>query len=481
MSCRVLVLLFLIGSLSTAGPTALTVSPSPAARNLYRWQLLPGLLTQKPGDATEIYKKGSKVLREIEPDRQEFYKVSQEAEKLREGPLAEVDRKRVKEIVERYKKPLDLIAEAARCEQANWDFVTERLRKAGIGALLGEIQDVREIIPFLGLQARYYLLEDRPDEAVQVAATTLSLARQVNECPTLITHLVALAITHNACQILEDCVQHPKCPSLYGPLTDLPRPFITPRLGYEGERLACYATIPGLSKIVADPVGADLGPDYATKLVNLYRGLSDEPPPPADLQVLNRYFLGLTMEKKHAAAKEAMRAAGYDEKVIEKTPILNANLLHGLLQYEEALGRMAAAATLAYPQAQAQFDELRKKYPRRNQRGLSPDDAAFPLVRMLLPQGENILLGDLRLARRLEMLRVAEGLRQHAVQTGKWPDKLDVKVVPLPNDPATGKPFAFKREDNVAIIDAPKPKASARPADELSLRLTLRKPEEKNP
>jgi hypothetical protein len=467
--------------LSQPQPVTLTVTAASPPRNLYRWQLLPGLLVQKPGDAVEGYKKATATLHEIEPDRMAYNNLINELERLRTAPLADVDRKRVKEIVEKYKKGLDLIAEAARCEQVNWDPLIERIRKSGLAAALTEEQSLRNFLPFLAVQARHHLLEDRPEEAVQVAATTLSLARHANECPTLVCHFVALACAQVAFQTLQDCIQHPKCPSLYGSLTDLPRPFLSPRLGYEGERLWIYGSIPVLSKLVADPAGTEVDADTVEKLLKLYHGIVFEGPQNLEGKIVDRITLAAAMQKKHDAAKEAMRAAGYDEKVIEKTPILNAGLLHALLHLEEGLGRMAAAGMLPYPQAQVQFDEIHKKFPRKPP-PQGADETAYPLVRVFLPAGERVLLADLRSQRQQEMLRLAEGLRQHAAQTGKWPDKLDdVKVAPLPNDPATGKPFAYKREDNVAVIDAPLPNPGANKDHALTLRLTLRKPEEKKP
>lgn len=477
---RVVVLVLTLSPLVAAGPVTLTATPAPAPRNLYRWQLLPDLLTQKAGDAIEDYKKATAALKEVEPDREAFGVLSQELEKIRTAPLPDLDRKRVAELVAKFQKPLDLIHQAARREQVNWDFVTERLRKAGIGALLGEVQEVRDFLPWLALHARHHLLEGRPEEAVKVVGTVFSLARQVNECPTLIAHLVGIACAQIGLDLLQDCVQHPKCPSLYGPLTDLPRPFLTPRLAYEGERIAAIGTIPGLSKLVADPT-AELSNETVDLIVRVYNGLTrDEPGRPAT-RALDRVTLALAMQKKHDLARAALQAAGYDAAVIAKTPIRNAGLLHGLLQYEEVLGHMAAAALLPYPQARIQFVEIAKKYPERKP-SEAADDAAFPLVRIFLPHGSKILLSDLRLQRRLELLRAAEGLRQHAASAGKWPAKLDdVKIVPLPHDPATGKPFAYRIEKDVAILEAPLPQPDANKDHALEMRLTLRKAEEKKP
>jgi hypothetical protein len=472
--------LFLLVVLAQPEPSALVVTPSPPPRNLYRWQLLPGLLVQKPGDAVELYTKAQAALTEAEPDRKEFSKLEEELRKQRGTPWKDADRKRLKEIAEKFKKPLDLVHEAARREQANWDFAVDRLRKTGIVARLPEVEKMSEFLPLLVVRARLALLEDRVEEAVQVAATCLSLARQINECPTILAHTIAREHANAALDILTDCIQHPACPSLYGSLTDLPRSLLPAYRAYEGERIACYGTVPGLTKVVANPAGTELDADTTEKIIRLYRGLINDDPPRPEFQIVDRVTLGTAMQKKHDAAKEAMRAAGFDEETIKKTSPLNAGLLHAIYQYEEALGGMAAASMLPFPQARVQFEAIRKKFPRKAPNPLGPEVSALPLWLIFLPAGESVLMADLRLQQRLGLLRVAEGLRQHAAQAGKWPEKLaDVKVVPLPDDPATGKPFAYTRDGDTITLHAPLPKPGALPTDGQTLRLTLRKPEPK--
>lgn len=481
-SLRPCLLLLLLAGALPADPVELTVSPAPPARNLYKWQLLPDLLTQKPGDAVPLYAKAHAALEAVEPDRDERQKLSVEMEELRTMPLAEVDKKRLAEIVGRYKAALEMVEQAARSERAEWDGVTERLRKGGIGALLPEVQQARDFLSPLHLRCRLYLLEDRPEKAVQVATVGFGLARQVNDCPTLIGHLVAVAIAQVSLDMLQDCLGHPKCPGLYGPLTDLPRPFLPVRKSYEGERIMCYGTIPGLAQVAANPMH-EIDAKTLDQILRMYRGLLlDMPGNRPELRLLDRITLANEMKAKHAKAKEALRAAGFDDATIDKVPVLNAGLLHAALEYEEGLGRMAAAAMLPFPLARAQFDELARKYPDREPGKRGPDEAAFPLRRIFLPHGDKILLSDLRLQRRIESLRTAEALRQHAATTGKWPASLDeVKGTPLPLDPATLKPFEYSRDGDTAVIHV-KPDRKGDPAQQdVTVRLTLRKPEGTKP
>jgi hypothetical protein len=81
------------------------------------------------------------------------------------------------------------------------------------------------------------------------------------------------------------------------------------------------------------------------------------------------------------------------------------------------------------------------------------------LASLLMPALSNARGASVRSERRIAMLRVVEALRLHAAESGgKLPSSLDeIKAVPLPIDPVTGKPFGYKLTDGKATLDAPPP------------------------
>jgi hypothetical protein len=86
-----------------------------------------------------------------------------------------------------------------------------------------------------------------------------------------------------------------------------------------------------------------------------------------------------------------------------------------------------------------------------------------------------VWLAQTRLDRRIAALRVIEALRLHAATNGgNFPDKLaDVTVVPVPDDPGTGKPFDFQADGKTATLSSTVP---GEPLEHngLRYRLTLR-------
>src|SRR5437588_653687 len=72
--------------------------------------------------------------------------------------------------------------------------ITERLRADGIGALLPELQRMREAGRLLSLRARLQMAQGHFGDAVGSLETGLTLGRHIGEGPTLISSLVGIAI-----------------------------------------------------------------------------------------------------------------------------------------------------------------------------------------------------------------------------------------------------------------------------------------------
>jgi hypothetical protein len=64
-----------------------------------------------------------------------------------------------------------------------------------------------------------------------------------------------------------------------------------------------------------------------------------------------------------------------------------------------------------------------------------------------------------RLQRRLNVIHYIEAIRLYAADhEGALPASLEaVTEVPVPDDPATGKPFAYKLDGSTATLSAPGP------------------------
>jgi hypothetical protein len=82
-------------------------------------------------------------------------------------------------------------------------------------------------------------------------------------------------------------------------------------------------------------------------------------------------------------------------------------------------------------------------------------------------------MAELRIDRRVAALRVIEAIRIHAAaHDGALAESLDrITEVPVPEDPATGKPFEYHRDGNSATLFGPK---AGLPPTWPSYRITIR-------
>ena len=83
-------------------------------------------------------------------------------------------------------------------------------------------------------------------------------------------------------------------------------------------------------------------------------------------------------------------------------------------------------------------------------------NSAQRLAKIFLPFVRGVRIAEVRSQRDIAVLRMIEALRIYgADHDGRLPETLaDMMEVPLPVDPMTGKPFGFRREGEVALIES---------------------------
>jgi hypothetical protein len=128
------------------------------------------------------------------------------------------------------------------------------------------------------------------------------------------------------------------------------------------------------------------------------------------------------------------------------------------------------SAQLPYPQARRLLQEANER------RSKAAATEGRRLADTYMPTAAGMLSASLRLERRLAMARIVEALRLHlAASDGQLPNSLaDVSVVPIPVDPATLRPFEYKKEGDTAVLVGP---VSDEPTvnDGFRLRISVRK------
>jgi hypothetical protein len=423
----------------------LTLTPKAASTSLQS-RLLPELLEQRTGNAADHYNRATQILKD------KVGSLPVEAHAWLDLPADRLPKDELRALLKKAEAALAEVEAGSRCESCDWG-MTARLRKDAIGALLPELQTAREFGTLLQLRLRLELAEGRTDRALATTRTNLALARHVGESPTLIGMLVAAALAGLSLDGLERLEQAPDAPNLYWALTDLPQPFIDMRKPLQGERLCCYSLFPGLAEVALDPQAGPLSREQLRTMTEKYIGFGI-----SDNHFPNRWALGFYILRKHEAAKRALIAAGRPRAKVEAMPPLQVALLHAMGEYDRHLDGIIKWQSFSYPQA---FEGMQKEdRALRNLRAeaIDPrsDAAALPIAPLLLPAVSKVFKARVRVDRRIAGLRAVEAVRAYAAgHDGKLPATLaDVKEVPVPLDPATGKPFRYAVKDGVATLSA---------------------------
>jgi hypothetical protein len=99
----------------------------------------------------------------------------------------------------------------------------------------------------------------------------------------------------------------------------------------------------------------------------------------------------------------------------------------------------------------------------------------YPLVSVLTPLASNLVTAPARADRKVARQQVIEAVRMHAAANGKLPASLDeVSIVPVPVDPATGAPFRYTLDGEVAVLDLAEEMGMKREQVNLPVRIRLR-------
>jgi hypothetical protein len=413
----------------------LTVSPMAAPKPALKYQLLPELKDMNPGNPCLGYLKCF-----MEQQNFFFNPVSvQNREKWEEMPLKDLPLDELRDYGHLALRRAD---EAARLDTPDWQ-VLLKAKSEGSRLLMPEIQEMRKLATALRVRCRGQMAEKRFDDAIASEKTMLALGRHMEAHPSIIADLVGLAIAGVGLVTVEEMIQQPGCPNLYWALTELPRPFIDLHKGFQAERLMWESEFALLD---------DSRPMSEEKLGKVRASLKEL----SRLEELKHALTWLDArikEENHVrAARRRLIDRGLDEKKVNAFLAMQAILLDEKREYEMRRDEHVKWLSLPYWQAEPGF--LASHAP--DQGG---QDTLFC---NFLPAFLKVRGAQARTDRRIAMLRSVEALRLYAAEhDGKLPTKLSDLSVPVPDDPITGKPFAYKVDGTTAELHGAAPKAFA--------------------
>ena len=342
---------------------------------------------------------------------------------------------------------------AARLDTVNWE-ITNQAKTEGVMLLLPDVQSMRMLAAVLKIRVRGEIARGEFDSAVQTLQTMFALARTFNEHPTLIGHLVGLAIAGIAFNAVEEFVQQPGAPNLFWPLVDLPAPILDMRKGREGEKLFFAKEADVLRKAV---------PVAESELAPLLKNLDAM----AGFEGVDKNTLPSAWYKKRAADKDVVSAArerltklGHRADDVAKLSAFQTVMMDDFAQYQTDLDDYLKWTNVPFWQLPAGLEMKRGSEPFRD----------------LLPHYLKVMQARVRTHQYAALLVVAEGVRAHAADNGgKLPAQLDAVKLPLPIDPVTGKPFVYELKGTTAVIrGTPPPGREKEPSFNRVFEVTVR-------
>ena len=423
-------------------------APSPAL--MYR--LDPESRFQESGNAVQNYYRAySPEWASFRYRDQDYWKKEEEWLNLPIDKLPpEADKRNAKYLLE--------IERGTNRSYADWDMIPG-IKKDGIMFLLPDVQGMRQFARDLTLKTRYELKEKDYAAAVKSMRTTITMGRHVAKGVTLIQGLVGIAITTMGFKQVEDGIQQPGFPNLYWALAALPGAPIDLREAMDGERFLMESITPGLRDILYSKKPKAVGQPELQAMLDKFREAmaltSNDNKSRTDIEkLMDNVGLSVTMAASFPAAREKLLKFGWDAKSLDTLPPLQVVLMCEVLIYDESYDSILKWLNIPYWQAKAELEKTIQEAKTKESKGFSP----FPLgilAKLLLPATTAVLEAKVRNQRHLAQLMVVEGIRMHAAQTGKLPQTIDeIKVVPIPLNPVTGKAFSYKNEGNFAMLES---------------------------
>jgi hypothetical protein len=465
----------------------LAVTPAAPPVSKLRHELLPPRRDRTPGNAAVDYLRAAVLLPQqprLDPDA--WQAREDRLQKWNESPLDKLPVAAVKAELKPFDKALAAADRAARAARCDWQLPGPLTIKTHFGD--PDPQALREAMRWLRYRVKGELAEGHFADAERSLQTSFQMAEHIGEGPTLIHSLVGVAIGSIAVSAAAEWGTAPGSPNLYWAIATLPDPLIDLRATAAGEAEVMANTFPAFREFEKGPASEARAMELIKAMrkdlqtfgdaaawfrekptrpgagVNEVIGsalafaLGDEPTEfEAAVRRLTDDFAAVG---RAPAARKWLRDRGV--KGADAMPALQAAYLASWLRYRERFDDVAAAMLLPTREAAAQA--RRALAATRKSVEEARDDPVARALLSVVPALERVLQSHIRVRRQVAAVRAVEAVRAHlAASGGNLPRSWDeVTVVPVPDDPLTGKPFAYSLKDGVATITAPHPKGKVR-------------------
>lgn len=462
-------------------PIELVVSPAATPIPPLRYRLLPLSSKLVPGDAAPIYlrlRAGMKgdAIHDLEEKPAEFiYK-----------PIDQFDVVEARKVVDLWKNKLEQIHFATHRRTCDWNYTIPEQSERVVEILLPDAQEMRTWSRLIALKERVEIVENKYDDAILTIQDGLTLSRHVATTPFLINQMVGVAIAQETLAQVQELIARPDSPDLYWAFAALPRPLIDYREALENEEILIERMIPEIKEATrphTDLEWASLLVRIHARIVELEKmsdsfGMMQRDQPLSTRTVagaLDRASIAMAMASPKGlkgallkpARESAKRLRGLNDEAIAKVSEDQLVVWYIYEQYRLIWDDAFKSSFLPYADS-VEIDRIAAEKRKAVQAGPLRSLAA------MIPAIDAARRTGARLDAKIALLRTVEAIRLHAgINGGSPPDTLEqIKIVPIPLNPLTEKPFTYRRDGDAAIIEAEKPLMKG---PVLGYRITIRR------
>jgi hypothetical protein len=441
--------------------TQLVVHPSAIARPALRYRLLPDSAERTPGNAAPLYQVAAKLIPEyksieslLHPEDRAFdYEMT---------PTDQFPPAAAAKAMAALAEPLRYADMAARRDYCRFGATVPDELSLGLAASQYYADaDMRYLAVLLNFRGRLQVLHGDWPAAAETVRTVLAMSRHLQDEPSTGHAMFGSGFANIVVSgVVEDWVSHPGSPNLYWPLTALPQPFTLPPTTMGWDHVWMTHAVPLLDVATKGELGADQWPQLVRQMARFRyfvgewgKPRAEQVPPPADLGPLTDALVA-------GARAEAERSLAADGLPADRLRAMSPEQLVGtyfVRQYAEWADVQSRTWTLPYPRAAEELDAawaaFRRRYPR-----LADSPLVFiPADARQVPSALKVKEYLMEAERTLAVTRTIEALRDHAaLHGGKPPARLeDIEGLPIPIDPMAGKPFSYRLEGGVVVLEGP--------------------------
>jgi hypothetical protein len=469
----VVLLLFVASSMPADEPVELTIHPQAIESPRLKYRLLPSEAELKPGNAVPILLRlpweQIPYMTKVVPTLHEW-----DARPLDDPAWQSFPGTLPDHFYSEMKR-------AAFRRTAEWEYPIGE--QSAYFILLPDVQGLRTFLgSALSAKVRYHVTRKEFTQARETILVALANGRHLAQTPFYVNQLIASAIYRSTLDRATELIAQPESPNLYWGFSGLSGSLLELERTADLEASAFAMTFPAVTDLDR-PRDAAEWKKMADQLVETLEHLGELPAPQKGEEgtVLKQFLdriappsaMGRTSFVKHGRAELAGLLKLTDEKVAAMSDDevgIRWYAVERMRRDQRTAAVMVLPPREAWPELmalQADLAAFREKTGGKGQSFLDPT---------------NVYVGLRSLQRKIAALRIIEAVRDHlAKHEGRLPETLaEIEGAPIPLDPLTDEPFAWKVTGESAILTAPalpegvdQPGGTAKKTAALEYRLSL--------